>query len=85
MPAAGWRRHFAGPPDLTDREAAAAALAGRRGGLLWAVRAADGHKLAEWTLEAPPAWDAMVAANGRLYLSTVDGKVLCLAASRPAD
>jgi outer membrane protein assembly factor BamB len=56
-----------------------AALAGRSGALLWAVAAADGTRLAEYQLDAPPAWDGMAAANGRLYLSTADGKVMCLA------
>ncbi len=83
----------AGPPDLLDEEAAVArrfdadvqkqlveqdaALAGRRGALLWAVSGADGKRLAEYPLDAPPVWDGMVAAAERLYLTTVDGKVLC--------
>ena len=53
------------------------ALEGRSGGLLWAVSATDGAKLNEYRLESPPAWDGMAAANGRLYLSTVDGRVTC--------
>jgi len=56
-----------------------AALAGRSGALLWAVAAADGTRLAEYRLEAPPAWDGLAAARGRLYLATIDGKVLCMA------
>jgi outer membrane protein assembly factor BamB len=56
-----------------------AALAGKSGALLWAVAASDGAKLAEHRLESPPAWDGMAAANGRLYISTTDGNVLCLA------
>jgi len=55
----------------------AAALAGKRGALLLAVSAADGKRLAEYKLDAPPAWDGMAAAGARLYLSTTDGKVLC--------
>ena len=26
----------------------------------------------------PPAWDGLAAAGGRLYLSTQDGRVVCL-------
>ena len=47
------------------------------GGRLLAVSTADGKELAQTKLPAPPAWDAMAAASGRLYLVTTDGKVLC--------
>lgn len=57
-----------------------AALDGKRGGLLWAFSAKDGAKLKEYRLDSPPTWDGMAAANGRLYLTTLDGKVLCYAA-----
>jgi len=86
---------IAGPPDVLDEEQAAkqlkdpatrakmqqqtAALAGKSGAVLWAVSTVDGRKLAVCRLDAPPAWDGMIAANGKLYLTTVDGKVLCLA------
>ena len=86
---------IAGPPDVLDEEQAArqlkdpatraklqeqtAALAGKSGAVLWAVSTVDGSKLAVCRLHAPPAWDGMIAANGKLYLATVDGKVLCLA------
>ena len=53
-----------------------AALAGERGGLLWAVSAVDGKRLAEIRLDSPPVFDGVIAANGRLLLSTKDGKVL---------
>jgi hypothetical protein len=26
----------------------------------------------------PPAWDGLAAAGGRLFLSTQDGRVVCL-------
>ena len=84
---------IAGPPDVVDEEYAFrrvgdpemdarlakqdAALRGEEGALLWAVSAADGHKLAELRLKALPAFDGMAAAGGRLYLVTTDGKVLC--------
>ncbi len=83
----------AGPPDLLDEEAAVArrfdadvqrqlaehdaSLAGEKGGLLWAVSAASGKRLAEYKLNVPPVFDGMIAANGRLYLATIDGKVTC--------
>jgi len=93
MVLAGKTLFIAGPPDVLDEEKAfdglgdaalrakleeqAASLAGKKGALLLAVSASDGGKLAEYRLESPPEWDAMAAANGRLYFSTTDGKVLC--------
>jgi hypothetical protein len=55
-----------------------AALAGRQGAVLWAVSTEDGSRLAESPLEVPPAFDGMAAADGRLFIATMDGKVLCL-------
>jgi len=95
MVLAGKTLFIAGPPDVVDEEESfssfddpaiqaklkeqSAAIEGRRGALLWAVSTSDGEKLAEYQLESVPAWDGMAAANGRLYLSTADGKVLCFA------
>jgi len=95
MVLAGKTLFVAGPPDVLDEEAAVArrwdadvqkqlaeqdaALLGKRGAMLWAVSAADGRKLAELRLDAVPVWDGMAAAQGRLYLSTADGVVRCLA------
>ena len=89
---------IAGPPVVVDEEEAfdhpndpaiqaklekqSAALRGHGGALLMALSATDGAKLAEYRLDSPPAWDGMAAANGRLYLATADGNVLCLAAAK---
>ncbi|MHC4300354.1 MAG: outer membrane protein assembly factor BamB family protein [Planctomycetota bacterium] len=94
MVLAGGTLFVAGPPDVVDEEkiwgrtlepdvqaklkAQSAALTGRNGSLLWAVSAVDGEKLAQYELESVPAWDGMAAANGRLYLSMKDGRVLCM-------
>jgi hypothetical protein len=64
------------PNVLAEQEAA---LAGKRGALLWAVSTADGQKLREFKLASPPVFDGMAAAGGRLYLCTMDGHVHCLA------
>jgi outer membrane protein assembly factor BamB len=84
----------AGPPQVVDERAAwghylepqvrakleqqVRALEGQLGGVLWAVRAGDGSKLAEQKLDAVPVFDGMIAVGGRLYLATTDGRVLCL-------
>ena len=43
-----------------------------------AVAAADGKKLSDYDLGTSPTFDGMAAAYGRLYLTTLDGKLLCL-------
>ncbi|MFW6161371.1 MAG: PQQ-binding-like beta-propeller repeat protein [Planctomycetota bacterium] len=97
MVLAGKTLFIAGPPNLTDEEklfdaygdqaaadklaAQAASLQGKKGATLLAVSVADGKTLGRHKLDIPPAWDALVAASGRLYLATMDGKVICLAGS----
>ena len=83
----------AGPPDVVDEKKMwgrsnedlfakkmqdqVDALAGKKGAVLWAVAAKDGKKLAERKLDSLPAFDGMIAAGGRLYLSTADGRLIC--------
>ena len=55
-----------------------AAYDGQRGGRLLAVSAKDGRQLAEFELEAAPAWDSLAVAKGKLYMSLRDGTVVCL-------
>ena len=87
---------LAGPPDVIDEERAVrsldspelrqklaeqeAALQGKLGSLLVAVSAANGGQLAAVRFDSAPVFDGLAAANGRLYLSTLDGQVICLAA-----
>lgn len=45
--------------------------------------AADkGEKLAEYNLDGLPVFDGMIAASGRLFISTQDGRLLSLAAAK---
>jgi len=60
--------------ELNERRAD---LEGQNGALLLAVSASDGKKLAEYNLESPPVWDGMAAGNGRLYIATEGGELLC--------
>jgi outer membrane protein assembly factor BamB len=85
---------IAGPPDIIDEEQifnnpGAPGIArklreqtevydGQKGALLHVVSASTGRKLSEYKLETVPVWDSMAAANGRLYLSMENGRVLCL-------
>ncbi|MBM3334216.1 PQQ-binding-like beta-propeller repeat protein, partial [Candidatus Sumerlaeota bacterium] len=94
MVLAGTTLFAAGPPDIEDEKAAwgrsldpavqasharqAEALEGKMGGLLWALTAADGKKLADRKIESVPVFDGMAAARGRLYMATTDGRVICM-------
>ena len=44
---------------------------------LWVLSTADGSKVAEYPLSAPPVFDGLIAANEKLYVSTNDGKLAC--------
>ncbi len=82
MVLAGATLFVAGVPDVadpTDPLVALAALEGRKGAQLQAYSAADGRILAEYELTSPPVFDGLIAADGRLYWSTTDGKVMCMA------
>lgn len=72
--------YAAGPPDVCDPADPLAALDGRRGAVLLAFDPSDGKKTLEISLAAPPVFDGLMAAGGRLYLSASDGKVICFAA-----
>ena len=60
-----------------------AALKGAEGGVLLAVSAIAGTTIARIRLDALPTWDGMAAARGRLYLSPIAGRVLCLGPAAP--
>ena len=93
MVLAGRTLFVAGPPDLVDEQRAMARLAepavqqaladqnaalrGEKGALLWAVSADGGTRLAERDLSAPPVFDGLIAARGRLYMATTDGRIVC--------
>jgi outer membrane protein assembly factor BamB len=69
-----------GMPAIASAEAPYDILAGKKGGMLWLASTADGKALGGCTLDAPPVWDGLAVAGGRLYVSSVDGKLLCLSA-----
>lgn len=41
------------------------------------MSADDGTKIQETRLDVLPVFDGMIAAGGQVYVSTVDGKVVC--------
>ncbi|MHC4583226.1 MAG: outer membrane protein assembly factor BamB family protein [Planctomycetota bacterium] len=67
-----------GSPNVVDPEDPHGAWEGRKGGILAAFAVGDGRKLVEYKLPAPPVWDGMAAAGDRLFISTMDGYVVCM-------
>ncbi len=72
---------MAGPPESAMR--LMTAFEGKKGGVLQASSTGDGSALASYRLDGLPVHDGMAVANGRLYISTEDGRLLC--AGDPAD
>ena len=51
---------------------------GSRGALLCAMSTEDGSLLSQFKLDSLPAWDGLIVANSRLYVSMAGGEILCL-------
>lgn len=45
---------------------------------LQAISLTDGKPITTHTLPSPPLWDGMAVAYGRLFVTTADGRVVCL-------
>ena len=54
-----------------------AALGGKDGGLLFSVNTDSGVVESRLQMDTLPAWDGLAGANGKLFLSTLDGSVIC--------
>lgn len=59
-----------------------AAYEGRNGGKLLAVSLADGSIKTRLDLPSPPVLDGIAVASGRVFLCTVDGRLICLGKSK---
>ena len=53
------------------------ALSGKQGGWLLAVNPDTGEIEQRLETEELPTWDGLASANGKLFLSTVNGSVVC--------
>jgi hypothetical protein len=67
----------AGPGNAPAGGDPSAVWEGHGGGLLWAVSAESGERLAAYRLDAPPVFDGLIATPGRLLFSATDGRVVC--------
>lgn len=93
MAKAGDRLFLAGPPDVVGAhrdeftspwqrsqyaDEQLASWRGKLGASLLAVSPVDGEVLQEIELAAPPVWDGIAAAEGRVFICLDDGAVVCL-------
>ncbi len=74
--------YLVGPPDLAPDEGAYEAMIGKRGSRFRVVSTANGATLAEFEMKEVPVFDGLIAAGERLYMSTMDGTVVCLGAKK---
>jgi outer membrane protein assembly factor BamB len=66
------------PDQLEQLSKQAALFAGSDGSVLCGISAQDGTMLCQKKLDVLPVFDGLIAAGGKLYMSTVDGHVVCL-------
>ena len=84
---------IAGPPDILDEarfhgrfklpevdvqvRKQEAAVNGASGGRLRTLSAGDGKRISETHIASLPVFDGLIAADGKLFMSTIDGQVVC--------
>ena len=68
----------AGDPDVLKEGDELASFKGRLGGKLRLVDPNNGKTLQEIDLTSPPVFDGMIAANGQVFMSLMNGSVICL-------
>ena len=62
---------------LADPDSAEAAFLGGKGAELQLVNAVDGEPVSRCTLDATPVFDGLIAAGGRIFISLMDGSIVC--------
>ena len=55
-----------------------AVLEGEEGSRLLVVNTATGEADQQIGLDTLPTWDGLIGANGKLFMTTLDGQVICL-------
>jgi outer membrane protein assembly factor BamB len=68
---------IAGPSDEGGAESLLAATEGCRGGMLVALDVVSGNVIRTTDISSSPVYEGLIAAGEKLYLTTVDGKILC--------
>jgi hypothetical protein len=77
MVLAGEHLVLAGWPDKVPESDPYAAFEGRLGGELKVISTQDGTDKTSYALKAPPVFDGLIAADGKLFVSLADGTVCC--------
>ena len=67
------------PEIMQNLEDQSSSYKGEKGAILMAVSAADGKILTQYDLDNPPVFDGLIAADSRLYMTTTNGQILCMA------
>jgi len=80
MVKAGDNLFLAGHPDVMPENDPYGGFEGRKGAELWVVSARDGSKRETYELNSMPRIDGLIAADGKLYMSTADGELVCFEA-----
>lgn len=63
---------------FVNNEEATAALQGKYGSSIYLMDTQTGQKLSALKLKEVPVFDGMSAANGRIYLGTTAGSLICM-------
>lgn len=79
MVLAGDKLIVCGPPDKIKEGDPMASFEGRMPNELMILSAKDGKILARQKIDEMPAFDAMIVANGQLYICTEQGEIICMA------
>ncbi len=77
--------YVVGPPDLAPDQGAYEAMIGQRGAVFRVVSTSDGGQLAEFEMDEVPVFDGLIAAGDRLFISTMDGTLICLGSAKNAS
>jgi outer membrane protein assembly factor BamB len=93
MVKAGDTLFMAGPPDVLDEdvmfqeihlpgsdpiiEEQNASYLGELGSIIYAVDAKTGKMLVSMEIDEVPAFDGLITANGKIYMSTTEGELVC--------
>ena len=70
--------YIAGAPDLIPEWDTYEAMIGRRGATFRVVSTFDGSTLSEFSMKETPVFDGLIAAGNRLYMTTMNGTLVCL-------
>ncbi|MBC8876155.1 MAG: PQQ-binding-like beta-propeller repeat protein [Planctomycetes bacterium] len=78
MVLAGENLFVSGVPDRIVPDDPLASFEGRLGAELHALSASDGTTLSKTPLDSPPVFDGLIAAGRQLFMTTQDGRVMCM-------